>query len=244
MLNGYILLNWLIAKLAFPARYTDQPYRFHELGERAGLDFKQQTELVDALAVLNAWSDRFANIFGPLVRLEHRSNGDDPPDVVAFFEDGGSLAIEHTIAEHSHLKHHRSIFPNGGCTLPASSQPTKNRDVLIEQTFSLYEPGRWARVDAEDAADRAMVRATIEKKLSPSKLAQFPNGGMLLLAIKSSARSNFRRAVELALVDSRKIRDWTTFIYVAIDRPTPGRYVSLLSSGTEFCEWREGKFSS
>jgi hypothetical protein len=231
-----------MATLTFPARYDDKPEVLRDAPEIAGLAFKHQTEVVDSIAVLNIWRDEFSKIKGDLIALEHRSQGDDPPDVVAHFEGGRKLCIEHTVTEHSHLIHHRDIFRGGGCTIPARSRPTKSRKELIAGTFSVLEPGPWVRAGAEEEADRLMVYTTIEKKLEPSKLARFPEGGLLVMAIESSCRSNFRRSIERALIDIRRNPAWKTFTYCAIDRPTPGRFVSLLSRGREYCQWREGNF--
>jgi hypothetical protein len=63
---------------------------------------KDCNELAHCLRALNAWrTGYFEPKYGGLTALEHRSKGDDPPDVVSVFT-GGRCSMEHTEIEPEH----------------------------------------------------------------------------------------------------------------------------------------------
>lgn len=65
---------------------------------------KDCNELAHCLRALNAWRvGYFEPKYGALTALEHRTCGDDPPDVVSIFT-GGRCSMEHSQIEPEHRK--------------------------------------------------------------------------------------------------------------------------------------------
>jgi hypothetical protein len=139
-------------------------------------------ELRDAFQFLLAWRSYFASIHGDLTALSHRSNPDDPPDVIAHFQ-YQDVAIEITTIDPQHIRQSDDLHAKvgkglGRFVIPLSKGPGSRHDALN----MMYGPGN---PPSEDIADRNRVWfdsicSRVDRKLNGSFLQKFPSGILLL----------------------------------------------------------------
>jgi hypothetical protein len=166
----------------FPATFSTP---FGEFWKNACMTLekaKESHELRDAFQFLLAWRGYFASMHGNLTALSHRSNPDDPPDVMAHFQNR-DVAIEITTIDPSHIRQSDNLHAEvgkglGRFTIPLSKRPASRHEALN----MMYGPGT---PPSEYIADRNRVWfdsicSRVDRKLNGSFLQKFPSGILLL----------------------------------------------------------------
>jgi hypothetical protein len=96
-----------------------------KLATSAGLKRKEWNELVWSFQALAVWCTWLVDRHGPLQKVRHRSNPDDPPDLDLVFEKE-TVGVEHTALQPYPLGYAQAIAeeanPKGGRIIPSISQ--------------------------------------------------------------------------------------------------------------------------
>lgn len=141
---------------------------------------KELPELVESFDVLKTWEAEFEHRFGSLHQLIHHSNPDDPPDVVAHFEQG-ILGIEHTEIEPTHVKqgeavHRKERGSKGHCEMPLSGSGTYTSNDIKEIMWGRADPRGWEEVGVHFQTRCDLITSAIQKKI-----CKYPVGGLLVM---------------------------------------------------------------
>jgi hypothetical protein len=192
---------------------------------------KELPELVDSFDVLKIWQTDFDDYLrlGSLNQLIHHSNPDDPPDVVASFEQG-SLAIEHTEIEPSHVKQGEAINRRerglkGHCAMPLSGTYTSTD--IKEIMWGWADRRGWEEVSAHFEARYKLITSAIE-----TKLCKHPSGGLLVmkgnLGEFSTDIENELAVIEKAFGKAKTFPGISRWITVIHSRRSPQEVFSVL----------------
>jgi hypothetical protein len=92
-------------------------------------------EVRDCWDIVQVWGDWFAERFGEIRCVKHRSNPDDPPDLELVFANT-VVACEHTRLQPEPLGWAdglaKEIDPHSCITMPSISNPPKDRSAMID----------------------------------------------------------------------------------------------------------------
>ena len=167
----------------FPASFStpfDQVW--HEARVQLNGKPKEIHEIRDAFQFLVIWQDYLREAFGELSAISHHSNPDDPPDVVAHFENE-DLSIEITDIQPPHLHQSENLdnkVGKGRARFAVSlSNPPSSRE---EAMNSMYLPGGGPPEEVEER-NKVWLRSILERvtsKLTSRTIEEVPPGIILL----------------------------------------------------------------
>lgn len=143
---------------------------------------KEIHEVRDAFQFLLIWQDYLRYSYGELSTILHHSNPDDPPDVVAHFENG-DLSIEITDIQPPHIHQSEDLDNKVGqgrarFEVPLSNPPSSREEAIN----SMYLPGGGP---PEEVGERNKVwfKSILERvtsKLTSPTMEEVPPGIILL----------------------------------------------------------------
>lgn len=146
------------------------------------LDDQGFLEYCAAVHFLMIWPDIFREIHGELTVISHCTNPDDPPDIIAHFEQG-DVPIEVTDINPGHIhqnnKLHRQIGGGEGRNeIPISKRP-KNADEAKAIMYTPGHPDAWENVTDRTATRADALLGQAKKKFSNPKLLGLTPGILL-----------------------------------------------------------------
>ena len=154
-----------MAITAFPLSYRTPLREVAKLLRQSSLDGKGRNEVVRSLDAIQVWQEWFADRYGVLKELRHRSNPDDPPDLDLVFE-REEIGLEHTALKPYPLGHAQAIAaevnPGGGRFLPSLSQKW-TRDELANLALGMNPS--WANASDEHRVAVGSLLTTLKRKV-------------------------------------------------------------------------------
>jgi len=187
----------------------------------------ERIEVAQCLRALNAW--RFAFFepnYGALEALEHHTDGDDPPDVVAKFI-GGQCAMEHSKIEPEHRKEADAIQEKMwqqskskgepmtfSRVVPASTIPAKGQ--LLNEMFAMRNHPWTSFEDEAEALMKILVRRAKEKIMSARCPSVIVLQGGLIRPIIDIQWTWFIDALKRACYEISKIPDWQKHVVITL----------------------------
>lgn len=200
------------------------------------LPTKECHELRDAFQFLLIWKDYFQSKHGELKALSHLSNPDDPPDVIAEFEER-EVAIEVTSIDPPHIHQsdalHRKVGRVSGRTeVPLSIKPANRQEALD----IMYNPGHspWEKVSDRNQVWQEVIHDRVAKKIGNPGVREIAEGIILLpgkiegsfgedLAVKEAFAAIRTAIPESAAWTFAVCNQWNDYHYFsAIDSPEDG----------------------
>lgn len=133
-----------MAIVQLPLRYGLSLAEIFQVAKTAGLDKQSRRETVDCWDMVQIWQDQIVANFGVITGIQHKSGGDDPPDLELIFEDR-TVGFEHTRLLPTHLGQAEFLMreaPEGGAIPPISSQPKDLAETwdIIVGVKNVFEP--------------------------------------------------------------------------------------------------------
>jgi len=187
-----------------------------------GLDTNGRKEVLRCYDVLCIWTDKFSHL-GKLESLDHHSGGDDPPDVVARFDSGATLDLEHTSVEPAHRHWADKLRGGGGGVIPPLTGKYESRDELM-QAMNPFGGGGWAKVSDEAVARYDLICEAIKKKIE-----KHPPGGVLVMDGDVHPRGlEFREALEVAASQSLFLPGSERWMFAFSDRANSQQFFSAM----------------
>jgi hypothetical protein len=173
---------------------------------KADLDTKSWNELVWSFEAISRWGDQLRKRFGSLVRIDHRSPPDDPPDLLLHF-DRCKVALEHTLLKPYPLGWAEAIRGHRGGFVPPVGTRRWTRKELTDVISGA--DATWA--DALDMyeATRNALSAAIDEKVK-----RLPDGGIIVIDDRATFDGREReRMIREILARSRHFQDCTVLFF-------------------------------
>jgi hypothetical protein len=140
---------------------------------RAELDTKSWNELVWSFEALKRWGDELENRFGTLIRIDHHSPPDDPPDITLHFA-RADIPWEHTLLEPYPLRWAQDIRGNRGGFVPPVGRKKWTRNELQDVVSGVNQ--LWGDMAESHETALSVLVAAVAKKLK-----SLPASGILVV---------------------------------------------------------------
>jgi hypothetical protein len=203
-----------------------------------GLDGKSRNETYQCLDMVQIWQDWINDTFGVITKINHRSQGDDPPDLELIFEGGRVVGMEHTKLQPQHVgKAEAWLKKSGqGGGLPSISSPPANNDELSNIVAGLTPA--WSNVIDDWTTIAKLLVFELREKMSG-----MPSGGIIGVVCDLFVMDeNEHLLVQIAsdIVNSVRFSDFANYTLILLSRSNPSKFYSALVKRAEILE-RRGK---
>ena len=173
-------------------------------------------EVYHCLDALRIWDDVFRPMYGELLSLMHRFDGDDPPDVDAVFEHG-IVSMEHTCIEPENRRKAQTLISPDQISLVI---PAANKVKSAKGILKASNP--WGQSVFNDAIAEAYANFNIITNAIRKKMGQCPKGTVIVLESHSGLNDEWmvepvRIAFELIMREAGCQK--YAFVLLARDNP-------------------------
>ncbi len=192
----------------------------------AGLSGQSRNEVYECLDIMQIWQDWIKDTFGVIAQVNHRSQGDDPPDLELIFDGGQVVGMEHTKLLPKHIGEAEAWLRKSGQGggLPSISSPPVDKDELRDIVAGI-KPA-WSNVVDDWKTIFNLLAFTLRKKMGG-----IPTGGIIGVVYDLfvvDADQHLLAKIANDIVNRVEFADFANYTLIMLNRSAPSKFYSAL----------------